>query len=441
MEFRKEKSDKSKKLIREQLKSDIFNIKTGYYKTEKIFPVSPKPNESRENINEFIPKYKEIKHYERHFINLLSDQQKHNPNITKLKPNHSQKNAELEIVRNRSKEIKKNCYGQNGTFSAKKLYYYDIFKKEDMSLYDENKGMNKSRLYKSNSKSIKQKRNESKQNLFNNTILLKKNKAKLQLNKINNIEQNENKNSLYTKYRNNNINKKNNNKKGLRIDISPFQKSENLNIINWTIKPYYNKTYKRNNNMNAANKKFYKINPIQLGMQKIQSQKVFYGHPKDLTKVFSTESFQPKRNNIKKIKKKSNEETEYFNILLQKIELDRNVNLIDDKKLKQIFYNNGLHVYDINEDGMNNLFKEKKIEAKLRKNKIDEDFDRNYRKVIKELQKYNIMVDKIKMIDEKGFKNQNSIKKRKGTPGTALHKKLDTKELTKKLDNAFYENK
>ena len=45
MEFRKEKSAKSKELIKIHSKSNIFNIDTGYYKTEKIYPISPKPTE------------------------------------------------------------------------------------------------------------------------------------------------------------------------------------------------------------------------------------------------------------------------------------------------------------------------------------------------------------------------------------------------------------
>ena len=56
MEFRNEKSEKSKELIRKQFKSDIFNISTGYYKTENILPITSKPNELKYNINEFVPK-------------------------------------------------------------------------------------------------------------------------------------------------------------------------------------------------------------------------------------------------------------------------------------------------------------------------------------------------------------------------------------------------
>ena len=141
------------------------------------------------------------------------------------------------------------------------------------------------------------------------------------------------------------------------------------------------------------------------------------------------------------IKKRNEEEQEYFNILIKNIEVDKNALLIDDKKLKEIFYKNGLHLFDFNEDGLNDLFINKSIEAKLRKNKNDENFDRNYRKVAKELAKYNIRLDKKKMIDGKGFKNQNNVKKRKGTPGVALHKNKEKIEDINELNIGFYKKK
>ena len=49
MEFRKEL------ILKNFYKSDIFNIKTGYYKTENILPITPKPTETRKGIKEFIP--------------------------------------------------------------------------------------------------------------------------------------------------------------------------------------------------------------------------------------------------------------------------------------------------------------------------------------------------------------------------------------------------
>ena len=441
MEFRKEKSEKSKQLIKKQLESDIFNIRTGYYKKEKILPVSPKPNEYRQNIKEFVPKYKELKHYERNFINLLSDQQKHNPKIVDLKPNHNLKNNELEIIRNRSNEVKKNCYDKNGKFSAKKLYLYDVFKKEEEeedNNNNENKTVNKSKINRSNSKSIKEKRNESNKNFFNKKILLKKKPKNLDIDYINNGDKIHNINNTYNKYyyitQHNNKNTKN------LKEISSYQKKENLNIINWTINPYDN-NYTRKNNYNMENKKLYKEKSVPQKDKNIKSEKIFYGHPKGLTKVFSTESVNPKKNIIKKINKRDTEEQEFFNILIKNVEVDRNALSIDDKKLKEIFYKNGLHLYDFNEDGLNDLFINKSIEAKLRKNKNDENFDRNYKKVVKELTKYNIRLDKKEMLDGKGFKNQNSVKKRKGTPGVALYKNKEKKDDTNDLNIGFYKEK
>ena len=76
MEYRKEKSQHSKDLIRKHFQSDILNISTGYYKKEKLLPVTPKPNESRNKVKEFVPQYKMQKPNMRLFNDLLSHQQK-----------------------------------------------------------------------------------------------------------------------------------------------------------------------------------------------------------------------------------------------------------------------------------------------------------------------------------------------------------------------------
>ena len=170
MEFRKEKSEKSKEWIRNQFKSDIFNIDTGYYKTENILPVTSKPNQRQKKVD-FIPKYKEIKHYERHFNDLLSDQQKRSSNIKKFKPNPSRKNYDLEMRRNRSKEILDNCYDNRGVFSAKKLYLLEFYGKEKLNTICND---DRKRNYQSN-KSIKEKRNKSKNKYLNNKRILSQN--------------------------------------------------------------------------------------------------------------------------------------------------------------------------------------------------------------------------------------------------------------------------
>ena len=121
MEFRKEKSEKSKELIKEHSKSNIFNIDTGYYKTEKIYPISPKPNEIGKRLIEFTPKYPEVKHFQRKFDSFLSDQQKRTTNILNLRPNYNIKNIDLERSRTRNKEINGYCVDKKGNFSSKKL--------------------------------------------------------------------------------------------------------------------------------------------------------------------------------------------------------------------------------------------------------------------------------------------------------------------------------
>ena len=157
--------------------------------------------------------------------------------------------------------------------------------------------------------------------------------------------------------------------------------------------------------------------------------------------MFSTENTNPIVKKLKKIDKvvNKNDEKDYYDIEIKNIDSEQN---IDDKKIKEIFYKNGLHMYDINNDGLNGLFREKKIEAKIRKDRNDEGFDKKYRKVVKELDKYKIEMDECKINDEKGFLNKNGRKKRRGTPGNALHNRnLDKHNVNNKLNTGFYNNK
>ena len=110
---------------------------------------------------------------------------------------------------------------------------------------------------------------------------------------------------------------------------------------------------------------------------------------------------------------------------------------MNEKKIKEIFYKNGLHIYDFNEDGMNILKRDKKMEAKLRKNKTDENFDKNYRKAIRELNKINIVINKREIMNEKGFESKVVKKKRKGTPGKVLFNQKEKKDENTKLNTGF----
>ena len=133
MEFRKEKSEKSKEIIRKQFQSDILNISSGYYKTEKILPVTPKPNERRDKMKEFIPKYKEMKPSIRLFNDLLSHNQKYNINVSDIKPNLTRQNSEVQILRGYTKIIKDNCFDEKGNFSSRKRYRLEFFGKDNIN--------------------------------------------------------------------------------------------------------------------------------------------------------------------------------------------------------------------------------------------------------------------------------------------------------------------
>ena len=419
MEFRKEKSEKSKELIREHLKSNIFNIDTGYYKTEKILPITPKPNEIRQKLREFIPKYKELNPFERHFNDLLSDQQKHNPNIKKLRPNYSKKDLELEKMRNRSKKIKDNCYDEKGNFSSKKLYQLDFYGKETIKTIKDNNNKNfKIRNNKSSTNlSIKEKRNNSNSKpRINKRVLSQKKQKKIEVNNNKSDKINFLKNNYNYYYINTDNNK--NNIQTLINNLSPNFGKEKPIISRNHCQTIENINNKSNNNF--------------------KSVKVYYGHPKGLEKVFNTITKHPIKNNIKKINKKDSVEKDYFYVEIKNSDSNNNNFLIDEKKIKEIFYKNGLHAYDFNDDRMNNLFKNKKMEVKLRKNKNDENFDRNYRKVVKELNKYNINANKCEIIDKNGFLNKSGKKKRKGTPGNALKKNLDENNKNG-MNTAFYD--
>ena len=429
MEFRKEKSEKSKEWIRNQFKSDIFNIDTGYYRTENILPVTSKPNQRQKKVD-FIPKYKEIKHYERHFNDLLSDQQKRSSIIRKIKPNPSRKNYDLEMRRNRSKEILENCYDNRGVFSAKKLYLLEFYGKEKLNTIcnDERK-----RNHQSN-KSIREKRNTSKNKyLFNKKILSQNLPQELDIDSIDNESRIQNlKNNFIDSYNdtyqvNNTIN--------------------NINVMKYNLYPNIKK--QKETNYESPKNKFYKksfsiknINTSNINNIKPtdKQEKKYYGH-RDLTKVFSTENSNPIVKKLKKIDKvaNKNDEKDYYDIEIKNIDSEQN---IDDKKVKEIFYKNGLHMYDINNDGLNGFFREKKIEAKIRKDRNDEGFDKKFRKVVKELDKYKIEMDERKINDDKGFLNKNGRKKRRGTPGNALHNRnLGKHNDNNKLNTGFYNNK
>ena len=143
MENRKELSEKSKKLIAKQFKSDILNKSTGYYKKENIYPITSKPNELKIKLKEFVPHFQEVKAVERHFNNLLSDKQRNNSFIIKHKKIIQNKNEELEIKRKRAKTIRDNCFDKKGNFSCKKRYIFEFYGIDNLNnTFDYNNNIN-----------------------------------------------------------------------------------------------------------------------------------------------------------------------------------------------------------------------------------------------------------------------------------------------------------
>lgn len=397
MEFRKEKTKKSKELIRKQFKSDIFNISTGYYKTENILPITPKPNELKDNINEFIPKYKEMKPSIRLFNDLLSHKQKLNYSFNysnkKIKFNLTRQNSEVQILRGYTKIIRDNCFDEKGNFSARKRYRLEFYGKENV---------NYKKLNKSFSYTIKDKRKKS----FKNTF------QKIQNNKEN-VKSCKNIFSIETPRKNdiNNYNFKSLQNDYKKIKNNNFTKIDTLNQL--------------------------KSPSLQTINHKIKNEKKISTHRRDIKKEFYTKTNHPINNNKKTIKNRDSGEKEYFDIEIKNSDIHCEEPLVDQKKLKQIFLKNGLHIYDFNDDGMNILFKDKKFKAKLRKNKKDENFDKNYRNVIRELNKINVKVNRHGIINETGFINKNVQRKRKGTPGKNLLKNKENKDENTKLNTGF----
>ena len=131
---------------------------------------------------------------------------------------------------------------------------------------------------------------------------------------------------------------------------------------------------------------------------------------------------ESKKKEIKAHNKNALENEDYYiEIKNDNNENTKNKIYVDTKKLTQIFLKNGLHIYNFKEDGANILSNKAKFEAKLRRNNEDENFDKNYRNVVKELNKINIKVNRVGLIYDNCIFNKNS-KIRKGTPGKNLKK-------------------
>ena len=484
MENRKELSEKSKKLIAKHFNSDILNKSSGYYKTENIYPITSKPNELKINLEEFIPHFKEEKAIERHFNNLLSDKQRNNSFFLKYKKLLPNKNQELEIQRKRNKTIKDNCYDKKGNFSCKRRYILEFYGMDKLNnTFDYNDLDN---------------------NNINNINIIKDDRDISQDNDKDKEKQNDKENNNINKNRKVNNFKKYKNKvkelilKSRNLDIDDGNDNDNVNDYNennFNIKPNYEEKFNTVNNINENNSFFYKLNdekkhnkisrnqkqfdtnreiPQNQTINMINPQKIYnriktdihfpdayfintqinitkkpknFLHSKDISKLFYTKSNNPVKNIRIKKEEINKEDKDHYNLefKLQKKDLkNSDISLLDNlnqKNIKEVFYRNGLHIYDINEDDMNILSIEKKMEAKLRKKRNDENFENNYKKAIKILEKKGIIVDKEQISNEKGYKNKNIIKKkRRVTPGKVLYDNRFHKDENTKINTGNNNN-
>ena len=167
---------------------------------------------------------------------------------------------------------------------------------------------------------------------------------------------------------------------------------------------------------------------------------------KDISRVFYTKTNYPIKNIKTKQDMKNKDEKKYHNLEFKIKNNKPNTesspsNKINKKNIKEIFYKNGLHTYNLNEDNMNILSNDKRIKEKLRKNKEDINFKKYYKNISEFMDNKRIELDKNKILDEKGFQNKVVKRKRKGTPGKVLydnrfHKDENTKINTgKKIKN------
>ena len=379
MEFRREL------ILKNYYKSDIFNIKTGYYKKENILPITPKPTENRKEIKQFIPTYKNIIPQLRLYDDLAGHMIKRSYSLNNISFNFKRQNSDIHALRNYTKTIRDNCFDEKGNFSAKKRFQLEFYGE----VKENNPNKNNSFRIKRN-KSIKEMRKMNIKKLYKNLTIcndelntydMNKKKIYKRINSYNNINRKE-KNELYYKEKSENIPKKQKKRENINNSINQenMQKIGKKNFAEF-------KSNKRKNSLN--NKKI-----------KVES----------------------KKKEIKPHNKNALENDDYYiEIKNDNNENTKNNIYVDKKKLTQIFLKNGLHIYNFKEDGANILSNKAKFEAKLRRNNEDENFDKNYRNVVKELNKINIKVNRVGLIYDNCIFNKNS-KIRKGTPGKNLKK-------------------
>ena len=383
MEFRREL------ILKNYYKSDIFNIKTGYYKKENILPITPKPTENRKEIKHFIPTYKNIIPKLRLYDDLAGHMIKRSYTLNNISFNFKRQNSDIHALRNYTKTIRDNCFDEKGNFSAKKRFQLEFYGE----VKENNTNKNNSFRIKRN-KSIKEMRKMNIRKLYKNLTISN--------DELNTYDMNKKK--IYKRINSyNNINRKEKNE--LKYNGYYKEKSENI--------PQEQK--KRENINNSIN---------QENMQKIGKKNFaeFKSNKRKNSLNIKKIKVESKKKEIKPHNKNALENDDYYiEIKNDNNENTKNNIYVDKKKLTQIFLKNGLHIYNFKEDGANILSNKAKFEAKLRRNNEDENFDKNYRNVVKELNKINIKVNRVGLIYDNCIFNKNS-KIRKGTPGKNLKK-------------------
>ena len=477
MENRKELSEKSKKLIAMQFKSDVLNKSTGYYKKEKIFPITSKPNELRIKFKKFIPHFNEITPTERKFNNLLSGKQRYNSLIINNKKFEPNKNEELEIKRKRAKTIRDNCYDEKGNFSCKKRFFFEFYGINNINRekYNNSEFNNDNNSLKDikNAKEDEEKKEQNDINFDDNININYKNIKRKRIRKLflfksrneNNCKNDNDIKLNYEKF--NTVNED----KGISLIFNELNRKNKKNHLLDNIKERHLKKISRNkpqinyndlylstltnreiqnttSNIIIPNNIYNRIqtditfnNTFSYNPREIPKYKI-----KDISSVFYTKTNYPIKNIKIKQDMKNKDEKKYHNLEFKIKNNKFNIepsssNKIDKKNIKEIFYKNGLHIYDLNEDNMNILSYDKNIKEKLRKNKGHINYEKNYINISEFLDNKEIKLEKNKKLDEKEFQNKVVKRKRKGTPGKVLydnrfHKDENTKINTgKKIKN------
>ena len=432
-------ANQQKKIYDKYFKSDILNEKSGYFKSEKIFKITPKPNESRPINKEYVPKYNAIIPKERRQFDLMDADQKVNLKLNQLNLNNNNINSKRKY----KQIIKENCYDDKGIFSARKRYLLEFYGMEQNQNYEQK--MNKTlrhfnkvnKLENDYSKDDNKSRvvSETKRNY--NTIKTTRNKKPLEKFRKYFTSVKPLKKKSEEDFVDINCQKKQEKKKPMQgftpktcssVEKFPDSGAHRKNTSNF----FRNINYLHD--FNTANNNYYNNNdPDKINLKKNMTKNKI---KRDLSTKINTKNDDKQKQtidsyrnaNFKKYKKritnadKNNDNKNYYNIeITNKKSLKNNNNpLYDIKSVKEIFYNNGIHAYDIRNDSIENVFSdENKINLKIRKDKDDSLFDENYEKAVLQLNKLKADIKKCEIDDIKYTKK----KKRQGTPGTELKRR------------------